>query len=91
MHAAYDDLFIPMFGEHAVLNVGAAMVAVESVLGHALDPDVTRGAIEALRIPGRLEVMSRSPLVVVDGAHNPAARRRSYGRSWRRSPGTGCT
>ena len=71
VHAAYDDLFVPMFGEHAVLNVVAAMVAVESVLGHALDPDATRGAIEALRIPGRLEVMSRSPLLVVDGAHNP--------------------
>ena len=71
VHAAYDDLFIPMFGEHAVRNVVAAMVAVESVLGHALDPDATRGAIEALKIPGRLEVISRSPLLVVDGAHNP--------------------
>ena len=71
VHAAYDDLFLPMFGEHAVLNVAAAMVAVESVLGHALDSDAARGAIEALRIPGRLEVMSRSPLLVVDGAHNP--------------------
>ena len=71
LHAAYDDLFLPMFGEHAVLNVVAAMVAVESVLGHALDPDATRSAVDALRIPGRLEVMSRSPLLVVDGAHNP--------------------
>jgi dihydrofolate synthase/folylpolyglutamate synthase len=71
VHAAYDDLFLPMFGEHAVLNVVAAMVAVESILGHALDPDAARSAIEALRIPGRLEVMSRSPLLVVDGAHNP--------------------
>jgi dihydrofolate synthase/folylpolyglutamate synthase len=71
IHGAYDDLFVPMFGEHAVLNVAAAMVAVESVLGHALDADATRAAIQALRIPGRLEVMSRSPLLVVDGAHNP--------------------
>jgi dihydrofolate synthase/folylpolyglutamate synthase len=71
LHAAYDDLFVPMLGEHAVLNVVAAMVAVESVLGHALDPGAARGAIEALRIPGRLEVMSRSPLLIVDGAHNP--------------------
>jgi dihydrofolate synthase/folylpolyglutamate synthase len=72
IHGAYDDLFVPMFGEHAVLNVVAAMVAVESVLGHALDGDATRAAIQALRIPGRLEVVSRSPLLVVDGAHNPA-------------------
>lgn len=71
IHGAYDDLFVPMFGEHSVLNVVASMVAVESVLGHALDADATRAAIQALRIPGRLEVMSRSPLLVVDGAHNP--------------------
>jgi dihydrofolate synthase / folylpolyglutamate synthase len=72
VHDTYDDLFLPMFGEHAVRNVAAAIVAVESVLGHALDPDATRSAIDALRIPGRLEVITRSPLIVLDGAHNPA-------------------
>jgi dihydrofolate synthase / folylpolyglutamate synthase len=71
VHTAYEDLFVPMFGEHAVRNVSAATVAVESVLGHALDVDATRSAVGALRIPGRLEVMSRGPLLVVDGAHNP--------------------
>ncbi len=68
----YDDLFLPMFGAHAVRNVAAAIVAVEVALGHALDPDATRSAIDALRIPGRLEVVTRSPLLVLDGAHNPA-------------------
>ena len=72
VYETYDDLFLPMFGEHAVRNVAAAIVAVESVLGHALDPDVTRPAIDALRIPGRLEVITRAPLIVLDGAHNPA-------------------
>lgn len=71
VHTAYDELFVPTFGEHAVRNVAAAIVAVESMLGHALDPDATRSAVGALRIPGRLEVMSRGPLVLVDGAHNP--------------------
>jgi dihydrofolate synthase/folylpolyglutamate synthase len=72
MHATYDELFLPMFGEHAVRNVAAAIVAVESFMEHALDPDVTRAAVGAVRIPGRLEVMGRSPVVVLDGAHNPA-------------------
>jgi dihydrofolate synthase/folylpolyglutamate synthase len=71
-HATYDELFLPMFGEHVVRNVAAAIVAVESVLGYRLDPDAIRSAIAALRIPGRLEVVTRSPLVVLDGAHNPA-------------------
>ena len=72
VHETYDELFLPMFGEHAVRNVAAAIVGVESVVGHALDPDATRAAIDALRIPGRLEVITRSPLIILDGAHNPA-------------------
>jgi dihydrofolate synthase / folylpolyglutamate synthase len=71
-HATYDELFLPMFGEHVVRNVAAAIVAVESILAYRLDPDAIRSAIGALRIPGRLEVVGRSPLVVLDGAHNPA-------------------
>jgi dihydrofolate synthase/folylpolyglutamate synthase len=70
--ATYDELFVPMFGEHTVRNVAAAIVAVESFLEHRLDPDLTRSAIGALRIPGRLEMIGRAPMVVLDGAHNPA-------------------
>jgi dihydrofolate synthase / folylpolyglutamate synthase len=72
VHATYDEVFIPMFGEHVVRNAAAAIVAVESFLGYRLDEDATKTAIAALRIPGRLEVVARSPLVVLDGAHNPA-------------------
>ena len=72
IHTTYDELFTPMFGEHVVRNVAAAIVAVESVLGYRLDPDAIRSAIGVLRIPGRLEVVARSPLIVLDGAHNPA-------------------
>jgi folylpolyglutamate synthase/dihydropteroate synthase len=43
-HATYDELFLPMFGEHVVRNVAAAIVAVESVLGYRLDPRPPRGA-----------------------------------------------
>jgi dihydrofolate synthase/folylpolyglutamate synthase len=71
-HATYDELFIPMFGEHVVRNAAAAIVAVESVLGYRLDEEATRTAIGVVRIPGRLEVLARSPLIVLDGAHNPA-------------------
>ena len=84
-HSAYDDLFVPMFGAHAVRNAAAAIVAVESALGHALDADTTRSALAELHVPGRLEVVSRSPVVLLDGAHNPsgaAALARSLGESF---------
>lgn len=38
----------------------------------ALDPDVVREAFAAVTSPGRLEVVRRSPTVLVDAAHNPA-------------------
>jgi dihydrofolate synthase/folylpolyglutamate synthase len=52
--------------------VAAAFLAVESALGHALDPEASRSAIAELRIPGRLEIADRGPTLLLDGAHNPA-------------------
>ncbi|HEX5937181.1 MAG TPA: Mur ligase family protein [Actinomycetota bacterium] len=68
----YDELFVPMFGEHAVRNAGAAIVAAEAALGHALDVDATRSGMAQVRIPGRLEIAGRAPTVLLDGAHNPS-------------------
>ena len=40
-----------------------------------LDPDTVRAGFAAVTSPGRLEVVSRQPLVLLDGAHNPAGAR----------------
>jgi dihydrofolate synthase / folylpolyglutamate synthase len=72
IHAVYDELFLPSFGEHAARNAGAAIVAVESLLGHALDAGPTAAALAEARTPGRIEVVGRRPLMILDGAHNPA-------------------
>ena len=75
LHATYDDALLPIYGEHAAHNASAAVVAVEALLERALDPDAVRLALGAATSPGRLEVAARRPLVVLDGAHNPAAAR----------------
>jgi dihydrofolate synthase/folylpolyglutamate synthase len=41
----------------------------------ALDPDTVRAGFAAVSSPGRLEVVSHQPLVLLDGAHNPAGAR----------------
>ena len=74
-HAAYEAFMLPLFGEHAARNAAAAVAAMEAFLGHALDEDAIRSAFSAVRSPGRLEVVGRRPLVVLDGAHNPAGAR----------------
>jgi dihydrofolate synthase/folylpolyglutamate synthase len=72
--AEYADLFVPLHGAHQAQNVATAIAAVEAFLGggeQALDVDVLRAGLAAVRSPGRLEVVRRSPTVIVDAAHNP--------------------
>jgi dihydrofolate synthase/folylpolyglutamate synthase len=72
IHGRYDELFLPLFGTYAAQNAAAGVVAVEALTGQALDADAVRHALSTVRAPGRLEVVGREPLIVVDGAHNPA-------------------
>ena len=53
----------------------------------ALDPDVVREGFAAVSVPGRLEVVRRSPTVLVDVAHNPDGAR-GAGRGGARTPST---
>ena len=73
LETEYEDLFLPLFGEHQADNAAAAIAACEAFINHPLDPDTLREALAGARSPGRLEVVSRHPLVVLDGAHNPNA------------------
>lgn len=69
----YEGVFLPVHGEHQAHNAGAALVAVEAILGgKPLGGDVVDEAFSQVRAPGRMEVVRTSPTVIVDGAHNPA-------------------
>ncbi len=72
-NAEYGDLFVPLFGENAARNAAAAVTALEALLGRALDQEATRAALASSTSPGRVEVVARHPLVVLDGAHNADA------------------
>jgi dihydrofolate synthase/folylpolyglutamate synthase len=72
LHAAYEGFVLPLFGDHAGRNAAAAIVALEALLDRALSEEAVRSALAAVAVPGRLEVVGRHPLVVLDGAHNPA-------------------
>lgn len=70
----YPDLFLPLHGEHQAHNLSLAVAAVEAFLGggeQAIDPEVLSAAVAGMSSPGRLEVVRRSPTVLVDAAHNP--------------------
>ncbi|GGO55688.1 bifunctional tetrahydrofolate synthase/dihydrofolate synthase [Streptomyces lasiicapitis] len=77
----YEEVFLPLHGEHQAHNAAVALAAVEAFFGigaqHArpLDIDTVRKAFASVASPGRLEVVRRSPTVVLDAAHNPAGAR----------------
>ena len=67
-----EDIFLPLHGAHQAANAAQALAAVEAFMGlKALNPDVVREGFAAVRVPGRLEVVRRSPTVLLDAAHNP--------------------
>ncbi|MBK9181021.1 MAG: bifunctional folylpolyglutamate synthase/dihydrofolate synthase [Acidimicrobiales bacterium] len=70
--ASYTEQFLPLHGAHQGDNAAAALAAAEAFFGRALDPDLIAGGFAEVTVPGRFEVVHRHPLVVLDGAHNPA-------------------
>ncbi|MEJ5254428.1 MAG: folylpolyglutamate synthase/dihydrofolate synthase family protein [Acidimicrobiales bacterium] len=66
-----EDVFVPLHGRHQADNAALAVAATEAFFARPLDADVVRAAFAGLTMPGRVEVLGRFPLVVIDGAHNP--------------------
>ncbi|MDQ2785050.1 MAG: bifunctional folylpolyglutamate synthase/dihydrofolate synthase [Chloroflexota bacterium] len=66
-------LRLNLLGEHQMTNAALAIAGVHALdrFGLAIHHDVVSRTLPTIRIPGRLEVVSTSPTVVLDGAHNP--------------------
>lgn len=74
--ARYDDIFLPLHGAHQAQNAACAVAAVEAFAGGkgldgGLDAELVRQCFASVTSPGRLEVLRRSPTVLIDSAHNP--------------------
>jgi len=71
----YRDIALPLLGVHQAENAVLAVAAVEQFLGggeHPLGHEVVEEGLSHASSPGRLEVVSHRPTVIVDAAHNPA-------------------
>jgi dihydrofolate synthase/folylpolyglutamate synthase len=67
--------FLPLLGGHQAENAATAILAIENLrqAGVSVSAEQTAAALASVRWPARLEVVSRSPLILVDGAHNGAS------------------
>jgi dihydrofolate synthase / folylpolyglutamate synthase len=71
----YEDVFLPLHGDHQAHNAVTALAAVEAFVGASadrIDIELVRRAFAGVSSPGRLELVRRSPAVLIDAAHNPA-------------------
>ena len=70
--ARYDEVLVSLHGIHQGVNAATAIVAAEAFLGRALGEEPVTSTLAKARMPGRMELISRKPMIVLDGAHNPA-------------------
>ena len=75
--AEFDEIFLPLHGEHQAHNAATAVAAVEALFGASPQTEgrVTTELVQAgfaeVTSPGRMEVVRHSPTIIVDAAHNP--------------------
>lgn len=70
--AHYEEMYLPLHGAHQGDNAAAALAAAEAFFGGPLSAEVVEAAFAGVRVPGRIELVAGTPLVVLDGAHNVA-------------------
>lgn len=68
----YKDLKTSLVGDHQCQNAAAAIAVIELLpeFGFAVGPKAVRQGIQEARWPGRFEIISQKPVVIVDCAHN---------------------
>lgn len=72
---SYRELQIPLRGRHQIANAAVAVAALELLAGRGFpfsEEELRRGLAKTVW-PGRLELIGKRPLLILDGAHNPAA------------------
>ena len=71
---SYQNLFMPLHGKYQAENAAVAIAAVEQFMGsgqNAVPEELLRTALADVSSPGRLQVISKKPTVLLDAAHNP--------------------
>jgi dihydrofolate synthase/folylpolyglutamate synthase len=64
-----------LLGRHQMVNAGNALVLLETAVEGTfpISQAAIRKGLQQVRWRGRLEVVHRDPLVILDGAHNPSS------------------
>ena len=75
-NSKFEHLAVPLVGEHQAVNCGLALSIIDKLKtrGFAIsDARAMEGLAKLTTVPGRMEMVSQMPRVIVDGAHNAAS------------------
>lgn len=67
------DLVLPLLGDHQLHNAAVVLAVADTLveLGWNISEENIRQGIRDVRWPGRFDIVSRDPLFIIDGGHNP--------------------
>ncbi|MFP4106017.1 MAG: bifunctional folylpolyglutamate synthase/dihydrofolate synthase [Phycisphaerae bacterium] len=71
----FEHLTVPVLGEHQAMNCGLALALLDELKcqGMEIDDQAAIEGLQAVDLPGRMEMLYDDPRILVDGAHNAAS------------------
>ena len=71
-NSKFEHLAVPLIGEHQALNCGLALCIIDKLKtrGIAINDSRAMEGLAKVTLPGRMEMLSQTPRVIADGAHN---------------------
>ena len=70
---SYKDVYIPLLGEYQPFNASNVLSAIDILRTHGIDisDDAVRIGLSKVVWHARFEILSKKPLIIADGGHNP--------------------
>ena len=67
------DLELPLLGEHQMFNASVVLSIMDALIqqGWNISEEHIREGLKCVTWPGRFDIVSRDPLFIIDGGHNP--------------------
>jgi dihydrofolate synthase/folylpolyglutamate synthase len=71
----FEHLKVPLPGEHQAINCGLAIAMLDMLKagGYKIDDNKAAEGLKNIQMPGRMEIISHDPRILIDAAHNAAS------------------
>jgi dihydrofolate synthase / folylpolyglutamate synthase len=67
---SYQKIKLPLLGGFNAINVATSIKVCEDIIKRPISPTILKNCFQTIQWPGRCEIVSRHPTVIIDGAIN---------------------